>query len=35
MKPESHDYNSSSIEKEIDNLYKACFRVLKNTYNFI
>ena len=29
MKPESHDYNSSSIEKEIDNLYKACFRVFE------
>ncbi|HHX67669.1 MAG TPA: hypothetical protein GX708_06380 [Gallicola sp.] len=29
MKPENHDYHSSSIEKEINDLYKTCFRAFE------
>lgn len=29
MKPESYDYHSSSIEKEIDNLYNTCFKAFE------
>lgn len=29
MKPESHDYSSSNISKEIDNLFRICFRAFE------